>query len=65
MTEDTRPFQPYDIPGSDGLPTVHEHKPGIPVFEQSRKLAKDVVKMAKLRAPKMKKLKLKSDVKWY
>ena len=66
MSEDTRPFPPYDIPGPDGKPLVHEHKTGIPIFDQSRKLAKDVVKMAKMRSPtKMKKLKFKSDVKWH
>ena len=66
MIEDTRPFPPYDIPGPDGKPLQHEHVTGVPVIDNSRKLAKDIVKLAKLKAiPKLKRPKFKSDVKWY
>lgn len=64
-----KPFPPYDAPGPDGLPLTNEHVAGIPIADNSRKLAKDVVKLAKVkmpnRMPKARKPKFKSDVKFY
>ena len=66
MTEG-QPFPPYDAPGEDGLPLTNEHVPGIPVPDNSRQLAKNVVKLAKVKMPhqKMRKPKFKSDIKYY
>jgi hypothetical protein len=64
MTEG-QPFPPYDAPGPDGLPLKNEHVPGIPVTDNPRRLAKDVMKMSKLKSPKPRMTKRKSNVKWY
>lgn len=63
---DGQPFPPYDAPGEDGLPLTNKHIPGIPVPDNSQKLAKDVVKLAKVKMPqKMRKPRFKSDIKYY
>ena len=68
MTEG-QPFPPYDAPGEDGLPLTNKHVPGIPVPDNARRLAKDVIKFAKMKAPnkmaKPRKPRFKSDIKYY
>ena len=64
-----QPFPPYDAPGEDGLPLKNEHVPGIPIPENARRLAKDVVKLSKIKMPqktqRVRKPRFKSDVKYY
>ena len=65
-----QPFPPYDAPGEDGLPLKNVHVPGVPIVDNSRRMAKDVIKLSKVkvpqrRTPRVSKPKFKSDVKWY
>jgi hypothetical protein len=61
---DHQHFPPYDAVGPHGEPVIG-HKPGIPIPDNSRKMAKQVIKMAKVKMPKMHKPKFKSDIKWW
>ena len=65
MSDVIQHFPPYDAVGPHGEPVIG-HRPGVPVPDNSAKMAKQVVKLAKLKhMPRVKKPKFKSDVKWY
>lgn len=61
------PYQPYDIPDDKGLVDTTPTPKGVAIVDHSRKLAKDITKLARLKHPKMKapKMKKKSDIKYY
>lgn len=61
------PYHPYNIPDDKGLVDTTPVKPGVATVDHSRKLAKDITKLARLKHPKMKmpKMKRKSDIRYY
>lgn len=63
----TFPYHPYNIPDDKGLVDTTPVKPGVATVDHSRKLAKDITKLAKMKMPKMKshRMRKKSDIRYY
>lgn len=61
------PYQPYDIPDDKGLVDTTPTPKGVATVEYSRKLAKDITKLARMKHPKIRtqRHRRKTNVKYY